>query len=399
MQNPINFHEKQKKLSLLIIISVLALALLAVSPAASSSSMELSSSAEVGSFSEQVHAEVSGETENSGAAQLPNEDPEPFQKIRQRVDIVYAAGGIGAAILILFGYLHITSENSGFAKKSLSSLHWPSTWKNEEYEEVEQEKYEARKLRLLTVAPVLGITLAELLIFSGRMGIAVWMHIGIVIALSLSDMFLKDPQIHRIYQAFMLLPVLRLINLSMPVFFETTLYTFVFVYGPLALPVGIIVLHQRDSLEQLGITLKHIVPYMIISIPLGFLLGLGEYFTIQAGYLIPDLSFGNLLKLTITMVFFVGLVEELIFRSILQTRLESALGVKESLLITSLMFGLMHSGYGTFQEILYTGFVGLIMGLAFYKTRSLPFIATLHGFVNVFLFGILPHQLGTLPGI
>ncbi len=230
-------------------------------------------------------------------------------------------------------------------------------------------------------------------------GIAVWMHIGIVIALSLSDMFLKDPQIHRIYQAFMLLPVLRLINLSMPVFFETTLYTFVFVYGPLALPVGIIVLHQRDSLEQLGITLKHIVPYMIISIPLGFLLGLGEYFTIQAGYLIPDLSFGNLLKLTITMVFFVGLVEELIFRSILQTRLESALGVKEALLITSLMFGLMHSGYGTFQEILYTGFVGLIMGLAFYKTRSLPFIATLHGFVNVFLFGILPHQLGTLPGI
>ncbi len=105
-------------MSLLIIISVLALALLAVSPAASSSSMELSSSAEVGSFSEQVHAEVSGETENSGAAQLPNEDPEPFQKIRQRVDIVYAAGGIGAAILILFGYLHITSENSGFAKKA-----------------------------------------------------------------------------------------------------------------------------------------------------------------------------------------------------------------------------------------------------------------------------------------
>ena len=93
------------------------------------------------------------------------------------------------------------------------------------------------------------------------------------------------------------------------------------------------------------------------------------------------------------MVFFVGLVEELIFRSILQTRLEKALNVREALIITSLLFGLMHSGYGTFYEIFYTGFVGFIIGVAFYKTKSLPFVAALHGFANVFLFGILPHYL------
>jgi len=281
----------------------------------------------------------------------------------------------------------------------VKDLHWLKIKRTAGSEEVNEKKLETRKVRLLTAAPILGITFAELLIFSGRMGAAIWIHIGIVIALSLSDIFLKDSTMHRIYQAFMLLPILRLINLSMPIFFETTLYTFIFVYGPLAIPVVVIILHQRDSLEQIGITLKHFVPYMLISVPLGFLLGLGEYLTIRAGYLIPDLAFGNLLKLTIIMVFFVGLIEELIFRSILQSRLESALSVREALLITSLMFGLMHSGYGTLQEILYTGFVGLIMGLAFYKTKSLPFIAVLHGFVNVFLFGILPHQLNILPGL
>jgi len=192
----------------------------------------------------------------------------------------------------------------------------------------------------------------------------------------------------------MLLPVLRLINLSMPIFSATTLYTFIFVYGPLAIPVAVILIHQRASLEQIGISMKNIGAYMVLSVPLGFLLGLGEYLTIRTGYMIPDLTFVNLLKLTFVMVFFVGLVEEVIFRSILQTRLEQALSVPEALLITSLLFGLMHSGYGTFHEILYTGFVGFIMGFAFYKTRSLPFIAVLHGFVNVFLFGILPHYLG-----
>jgi membrane protease YdiL (CAAX protease family) len=95
------------------------------------------------------------------------------------------------------------------------------------------------------------------------------------------------------------------------------------------------------------------------------------------------------------MVLFVGLVEEIIFRSILQTRIEQALSMQEALLITSFLFGLMHSGYGTFNEILYTGFVGLVLGFAFYKTKSLPFVAILHGFVNVFLFGILPHYLGS----
>lgn len=106
------------------------------------------------------------------------------------------------------------------------------TTEPEEIEEINEEEFETTRLRLLTAFPILGITLAELLMFSGRMGAAVWVHIGIVIALSLSEIFLKDPKIHRIYQAFMLLPVLRLINLSMPIFFETTLYTFVFIYGP-----------------------------------------------------------------------------------------------------------------------------------------------------------------------
>ncbi|KKG17786.1 CAAX protease [Methanosarcina sp. 2.H.T.1A.6] len=295
----------------------------------------------------------------------------------------------------------MTSGDTGLITKTLGELHSLKIWKtarSEGSEETDQEKLEAKKLRFFTAVPVLSITLAELLIFSGRMGAAVWIHIGTTIALSLSNIFIKDPEVHKIHQALMLLPVLRLINLSMPIFYDTTLYTFVFIYGPLAIPVAVIVLHQRDSLEQIGITLKHIIPYMLLSVPLGLILGLGEYLTIRTGYLIPDLTFINLLKLTVVMVFFVGLVEEVIFRSILQTRLENAFGVWAALIISSLMFGLMHSGYGTIQEILYTGFVGFIMGLAFYKTKSLPFIAVLHGFVNVFLFGILPHQLSLWPG-
>lgn len=293
------------------------------------------------------------------------------------------------------------SINSHKRLKELNSLiiELFFTWKRPETEKINQENFELRKRRFFTAIPVLCIALAEVLIFSEKVGIAIWIHIGCLIALSLSSILIKDHEIQKIHQALMLLPVLRLINLSMPVFFETTLYTFVFVYGSLAIPVASVIIHQRYSLEQIGISMKNIEAYMVISIPLSLVFGLGEYLTIKAGYLIPDLTFENLLKLTFIMVFFVGLIEELIFRSILQTKLEKALSIGESLLITTLLFGLMHSGYGTFYEILYTGFIGLFIGLIFYKTKSLPFIMVLHGFINVSLFGIFPYYLSVGTGL
>jgi membrane protease YdiL (CAAX protease family) len=394
MQKLISFHRRQKKLKSLIIASVLFLALLAIFiETASSSSLDSSTSVEMGPSIEEISAKPLEETKNLRVTTTSYENLGLFKKPGLSTNIRYMLGGMGIAVLTLLIYPRVAWRESRFTKNSLKTLSSPKIWKMAGAEETAQENFEIRKRRLFTSIPVLCIALAEILIFLGKMGIAVWVHIGILIALSLSNIFVKDFEVQKIYQALMLLPILRLINLSMPIFSETTLYTFIFIYGPLAIPVAAIIIHQRHSLEQIGISMKNIGAYMVLSIPLSFVLGLGEYLTIRPQYLIPDFTFANLFKLTFVMVFFVGLIEELIFRSILQTRLEHALSIIESLLITSLLFGLMHSGYGTFYEILYTSFVGFLMGLAFYKTKSLPFIAVLHGFINVFLFGIFPHYL------
>ena len=92
------------------------------------------------------------------------------------------------------------------------------------------------------------------------------------------------------------------------------------------------------------------------------------------------------------MVFLVGLVEEFIFRSVLQTRFTRVFGAGTAIALSGILFGLMHSGYGLSYEILYTFFVGILMGYLFYKTKSLPLIALVHGSLNVFLFGFIPHM-------
>jgi membrane protease YdiL (CAAX protease family) len=395
VQKLINSHQKLKELNFPIIVSVLIMALLAISTATPpSSSPDLFPSPEMEHCTGHTYYESKKLVDDSKIAVTSYENVATLQKTKPYTDIMYKTVRIATVILVSFIFLSVTSEDHKNTKNPLKTLHLlkPRVMSKE------RERSRTEKLRVFTAIPILCITTAELLIFSGRLGAAVWLHIITLIALSLSNLLIKDYEVNKIHQALMLLPILRLINLSVPIFFDTTLYTFIFVYGPLAIPVAVIVTQQQNSIEKIGISMKNIGLYMILSVPLGFLLGLGEYMTIRTGYLVPDLTFGNLLKLTIIMVFFVGLVEEIIFRSILQTRLEEALSVQEALLITSILFGLMHSGYGTFQEILYTGFVGFIMGFIFYKTRSLPFITVLHGFVNVFLFGILPHYLSSWTG-
>jgi membrane protease YdiL (CAAX protease family) len=244
---------------------------------------------------------------------------------------------------------------------------------------------------MLIMLPVLMILLAELLIFAGEMQYAVWLHVLLLIGLALAPVYIHTKNIYITYQALMLLPLLRLVNLSMPVFFEMTLFSYIFVYAPLIVPIYIVAVHQNFTSAQIGLTMKNFRIFTPVGIILALVIAQGEYYIIQPGYLIPDLSFKSIVELSIVMFLFIGLVEELIFRSIIQTRLEQSMGMFSGLVVTGVMFGIMHSGYGTIYEILFTSLAGLSFGYLFQKTRSLPLIATIHGLVNIFLFGILPH--------
>jgi membrane protease YdiL (CAAX protease family) len=90
------------------------------------------------------------------------------------------------------------------------------------------------------------------------------------------------------------------------------------------------------------------------------------------------------------MIFFVALVEEPLFRSLLQQTFVQRSGPVVGILITSIIFGVMHSGYVNGYELLFAFGAGLVLGVAFYKTKNLPFVVTIHAVNNILLFGVLP---------
>lgn len=238
--------------------------------------------------------------------------------------------------------------------------------------------------------PAIAITFAELLIFGGRLNEAVIVYTLLLLALSFSAAVAKNMEVRKINQAFLLLPIFRLVNLSLTIFLKVNLYSFVFIYATSAMAAIIATSHQTLVFETKKDALKKIWIYLPLSVLAALVFAEAEYMLIGARPLIPDISQVSLLELIVIMIFVVGLVEELIFRVIIQTRLEDFLGPVEGILLVSLLFGVMHSGYGTPYAMGFTFLMGCVLGYCFYKTRSLPLVILINGLTNVFLFGVIP---------
>ncbi len=246
------------------------------------------------------------------------------------------------------------------------------------------------KVKPAILLPVSAILVAEAFIFFKYYKYGIGIHIITLLALSLTAYRIRNTETSNLLQALALLPLFRILNTTMPIFFTRTLYIFPLVYGPIFISMYYVAKNQKFTRQELGISSEKLHIYLPASIILGMVLGKIEYNIITVESLIPSPSLKNILIFAVIMIVFTGLAEELLFRSIVQTRLEQTIGSRAGLMTASLLFGAMHSGYGTIYEIMFTASAGFLIGYLFQKTRSLPFIALTHGLINVFLFGIIP---------
>lgn len=242
------------------------------------------------------------------------------------------------------------------------------------------------------VIPVFLILLAEFLIFIGNVSMAMPIHALNLVLLTLFSIYINN----KVFPALMLLPLFRLINVAMPVFFNLTLYSYFMVYAPMFIPMYYLIKEGFLGRSEAGLTFKGFWFYLPLAISVGFILGWGEYNVIHPQLLTPGTHIKDVLILIATMIFFVGFVEEFIFRSSLQTVLVERLGPKAGLVAASVIFGFMHSGYHLPLELLYVSFAGVVFGLLFWLTKSLPVISLAHGVTNISLFLITPLDPGIL---
>jgi hypothetical protein len=192
-------------------------------------------------------------------------------------------------------------------------------------------------------------------------------------------------------EALALVSLLRVVNLSFALIPTTTLYWLVAIYGVMFIPIIGVVASRKLSRHVLGLTGG---PQLTYLIPIGILIGVAlafiEYQILANPALIPSSSLIALVELSVVMIFVVTLVEQLIFRALLQPELVGRSGPIVGIVITSIIFGAMQSGFANYYELLFAFGAGLVFGVAFYKTRNLPFVITMQAVNNILLFGVLP---------
>lgn len=250
-----------------------------------------------------------------------------------------------------------------------------------------------KRYHLDTLSPISLVIIAETLIFLGHMKGAIAIHAANIIMLVFLAMIRSD----RIYPVVMLLSLFRILNVTMPVFFNLTLYSYATIYMPMLLPVLMILRDGIFDRQEIGLTLRGFWTYLPLAISSGFALGWGEYYVLKPEVLVPEVTVKNIIILAAVMIIFVGFIEEFMFRSLLQSTMSERFGSMPGLLMTSIIFGFMHSGYHIPLELFYVSFAGIVFGVMFVWSKSLPVIAIAHGVTNVSLFLVSPLYPQYLP--
>jgi len=257
-----------------------------------------------------------------------------------------------------------------------------------------------REMVLSIALPAAMIVLAESFFFVGEVETTLSVHGINLLFCVLTPLIVSLPP--HIFQAFSLISVLRILNIGMPAFFDLTLYWLPFIYGPVIV-VGYVVATREGgegSIPPIRESLRYLLRgerderirwrmyYLPLAVVLGAVIALFEHELLRPESLIPEMTLANLVLLGTVMVVFVGLGEELLFRQILQGRLKQRLGVPLAILLSSLIFATMHSGYSSLPYLGFVFIVGLLIGYEFERTGSLVYVTLLHGFINIFLFSV-----------
>ena len=184
------------------------------------------------------------------------------------------------------------------------------------------------------------------------------------------------------YASLSIAPLIRILSLSIPLYFFSQKYWLLIVSFPVFLAVFACMYVQRLGLDEVGLKFsKHPMELGVIiaAIPLGVV----EYAILKPDPLTTNGFFFLALILLIS-----GFFEELYFRGLLQYNALNSLG-SAGIPFVALLFGSLHIGNSALDALFATA-VGFFYSLVVKKTGSIFGVTISHWLINLMLFLIMP---------
>lgn len=236
------------------------------------------------------------------------------------------------------------------------------------------------------------LTLAELLttLVEPVSGLAI--HSFTLIAILIHGAVERNQRNRRFLLSLALAPLIRLLSLSLPLAGRPQVDWYLYV-GALVFVAAYFSFRITGlTAKRIGINLKNlwVQPFIgLIGIGLGYL----EYIILRPEPLIEELTWANLIWPAIILTIFTGLLEEIVFRGIIQEASLASYG-KFGITYGAILFAVLHIGYGSFIDVLFVFSVAMLFGILVQKTGSLVGVTIAHALTNIGLLLVFPFLLG-----
>ncbi len=258
----------------------------------------------------------------------------------------------------------------------------------------ERGRWFNRNLRLPLIYLV-ALSLAEIITTQAEPRLGLVLYGSLIVALPLSAVFAPRGPLQKLPLTLAIVPLIRLLSLSLPLSGFPFMYWYVIVGAPLFLAGFLVVRALGFTRAHIGLKVSAVAPQLLISLS-GIAVGCLEYLILRPPALISAPTWDQLWLPALILLVFTGFLEEFLFRGLMQRAATESLG-RIGVLYVAIIFAVLHAGYSSLIDVVFVFAVGWYFGLIAARTGSIFGVTLAHGLANIGLFLIFPFLLGA-PG-
>ncbi len=235
---------------------------------------------------------------------------------------------------------------------------------------------------------LLAIAIAEVITVIIEPMWGIFCHIMVLVAVILHSALGRGQTQQQLLLSLALVPLVRIISLSMPVAKIPQIWWYPIIYLPLMVAAFEVVRILRYTLEEIGLNLKR-TPIQLAVALTGVVFGVAEYLILKPEPMVIELTWQKVWLPALILLTCTGFVEELIFRGVLQHSAVTAFGWR-GIIYVSLLFAIVHLIHHSAIDIVFVFVIALFFGWVVKKTGSLLGVTLSHGVTNIILYLVVP---------
>lgn len=236
---------------------------------------------------------------------------------------------------------------------------------------------------------ILGVAAAEMVTTYLLPQAGMGLHGAILLGVILYSALRLRGAAQKLLVTLALAPLIRLVNLSMPLAQFQLPYWYMVIGIPLLISAILAWRQAGFRRESIGLSMGRGCPVQILVALSGLGIGWLEYHILKPQPLVQRFSLDQLWMPALILLVFTGFLEEFIFRGLMQTAAEPVLK-RMGIVYVSLLFAVLHIGYRSAVDVVFVFLVGLFFARVVERTRSLAGVSLAHGLTNITLFLIVP---------